>query len=340
MTDKIEKAIGYIGETLGVQPLVTPVAKNSLDVLPIYIHETYRLYKTVLFNSEIILVELKNEDKLSIHQTEKQVLQIRNRLNQKVAVVLENVQAYNRKRLIEKGVNFIVPGKQLYLPELLIDLREIYTHPKSKLRDRELLPSAQLLLIYHIIHPNQDWKLEEQPFKEIARKLAYTPMAITNAINNLKFHGLAEVKGVKEKYIRFLYSRHELWKVAFEQDLLVNPVIKTVFVDQQPKGIYLLQSNTSALSEYSSLSPGIQKYYAIDKTIFYGLRKGIALKNLNEYEGEIALELWKYNPLILVDDLPTISNAVDPLSLYLSMKDRKDERIEMALDEMMEKIIW
>ncbi len=340
MKHEMKKTLRYIEETMGIQPTATPLAKSYLDRLPMYIHETFKLYSINLFNTGIILAELKNEDKLSIQQTEKQVQQIKNLLNLKVVVVLENVQAYNRKRLIEKGINFIVPGKQLYMPDMLIDLRESFVHPKTKQKNETLLPSAQFLLIYHIIHRNQQWKLEEHPFKEIAQKLAYTPMAITNAIDNLKYHELIEVEGEKEKFIRFRYDRHELWNIAHQQNLLVNPVIKTVYVDEKPESLFLLQSNTSALPEYTDLNPSRQEYFAIEKTVFYGLQKSNALVNMNEYEGRYALEVWKYNPLTLVDELPNDSAVVDPLSLYLSVKENRDERIEMALEQILKKFIW
>ena len=327
-------------ETLGIQPTVTPIAKSYLDRLPMYIQVTFKLYRTNLFNTEIILAELKNKEELSIQQTEKQVQQVKNQFNQKVVVILENLQAYNRKRLIEKGINFIVPGKQLYMPDLLIDLRESYVNPKAKPKNETLLPSAQFLLIYHIIHRNQQWKLEEYPFKEIAKKLGYTPMAITNAVDNLRHHGLIEVEGEKEKFIRFSYVRPELWNIAMERNLLVNPVLKTVFVDEKPESLFLLQSNASALPEYTDLNPSRQEYFAIEKTVFYGLQKGNALVNPNEYEGRYALEVWKYNPLTLVDELPNEMAVVDPLSLYLSVKASLDERIEMALDQILEKFIW
>jgi hypothetical protein len=337
---KMKKALGYLLETLGIQAMASPLAKSNLDKLPMYINETFKLYQTHLFNTEIVLADLKNEDDLSIHQTEKQVQQVKNLLNQKVVVVLENIQAYNRKRLIEKSISFIVPGKQLYMPDLLIDLKESFTNPKTKQKNETLLPSAQCLLIYHILHRNQHWKLEEHPFKEIARKLHYTPMAITNAIDNLKYFELLDVQGDKEKFIRFRYNLPELWNIAQKQNLLVNPVIKAVFVDEKPKDLFLLQSNASALPQYSNLNPGKQAYYAIEKTVFYGLQKTKALLNQNEHEGNCALEIWKYNPLTLMEELPNDLAVVDPLSLYLSLKDTRDERIEMALDQILEKYIW
>jgi DNA-binding transcriptional ArsR family regulator len=340
MEHKMKKTLTYIEETLGILPTVTHIAKIQMDRVPMYIHETFNLYRIDLFNTEIILAELKNGDELSIQQTEKQVQQIKKLLNHKVVIVLENVQAFNRKRLIEKGINFIVPGKQLYMPDLLIDLRENFVHPKTRQKNETLLPSAQFLLIYHIIHRYQKWKLEEHPFKEIAQKLGYTPMAITNAIDNLKYHELIDVEGEKEKFVRFRNERNELWNIAYQQNLLVNPVIKTVYVDEKPKELFLLQSNAFALPEYTDLNTSRQEYFAIEKTVFYGLQKSNVLVNPNEYEGMYALEVWKYNPLTLVDELPNDMAVVDPLSLYLSVKNSRDERIEMALDQILKKYIW
>lgn len=337
---KIKQTLKYIQETLDIQAAATPIAKSYLDKLPMYINETYKLYQSELFNTKIILAELKNEEELSIKQTEKQIHQMKDALDLKIVLLLQNIPAYNRKRLIEKGINFIVPAKQLYLPELLIDLRETYNHPKTKQKKEKLLPSAQFLLIYHIIHRNENWKLEEHPFKEIAEKLDYTPMTITNAINNLKYHDLVEVNGEKEKFIRFRYNRSELWNITQQQKLQVNPVLKTVFVDEKPKDLFLLPTNASALPEYTDLNPSRQQYYAIEKTVFYGLQKDNALANPNENEGRYALEIWKYNPMTLVGELPNNLTAVDPLSLYLSLKDSKDERLEMALEQIIEKYIW
>jgi hypothetical protein len=88
------------------------------------------------------------------------------------------------------------------------------------------------------------------------------------------------------------------------------------------------------------LNTSRQEYFAIEKTVFYGLQKSNVLVNPNEYEGMYALEVWKYNPLTLVDELPNDMAVVDPLSLYLSVKNSRDERIEMALDQILKKYIW
>jgi hypothetical protein len=109
-----------------------------------------------------------------------------------------------------------------------------------------------------------------------------------------------------------------------------------VFVDEKPKGLLLLKSNASALPTYTNLNPSNQQYYAIEKDEFYALQKSNELVNANPTEGKYALEIWKYKPLNIVDGL----TVVDPLSLYLSMYDINDERIAMALDQILKKYVW
>lgn len=336
----MRKAINYINETLGTNAVEIPIHNRDFGNLPMYISQAYKLYEARIFFKDIVLVELKNENDLSILQADKHLQLLRNTLNRIVVLVLDNLQSYNRKRLIEKGINFIVPGKQIFLPELLIHLNESFTQPKPKQRNEVLMPSAQFLLLYHIIHRYQNWKLEEHPFKEIAQKLKYTPMAITYAVEELKQRELIEVYGEKEKYIKFNLERSELWYTAQEQKLFSSPVLKTVYVDMLPSNVFMLKANASALPEYTSLNPSKQKYYAIEKNAFYFLQKNNGLVNANDREGQYAIEVWKYNPEALAEDMGNDNAVVDPLSLYLSLKDSLDERIEMGLEQIIEKYIW
>jgi len=335
----IRTTLQYVSDTLGIQLIVKLLSKSELGALPVFIQSIYTLYNTSLFNREIVLAEMISED-FSIHQTEKQLQLIKKQLNKKVILVLDQVQAYIRKRLIEKGINFVVPGKQLYLPELLVDLREGFVHPNKTPKHESLLPSAQILLIYHLLHKQRAWGLEELTFKEIAKKLTYSPMAISKAIDNLKIHALVDVWGEKTKCIQFKHNGNALWNIVNSRHLLVNPVIKTVYGDALPKDLHLLKSNLSALSQYSDINEGDQTHYAIEKSVFYDLIKRKILIHLNEFEGSIALEIWKYDPAKITRYTNYDRNIVDPLSLYLSLKSVNDERIQLALYQLINNIVW
>jgi hypothetical protein len=49
----------------------------------------------------------------------------------------------------------------------------------------------------------------------------------------------------------------------------------------------------------------------------------------------IAVQVWRYEP-----GMQAKKKTVDPLSLWLSLRDNRDDRIQMALDEIKEKFLW
>ncbi len=332
-----QKLLKYIDNILGCGIDLVLVPQNELGKLPMFISEMYNLYQSTLFNIDFILIEYRDIDGFSILQLEKHFDLLKNSLNKRVVLLAEDISSLYRKRLIEKGINFIIPGMHLFLPDFLIDLREGNKTPGRKRKTEKLLPSSQFILLYHILHNDVKRNLKEESFTQLASKFGYTKMAITKAVDNLLYNGLCTVEGTKEKYIRFLSTGADLWQSAFQ--LLVNPVFKKVYVDEKPQGIFLFRSNESALPEYSDMNPGRQTHYAIERSKFYELQKEGRLKNPNEFEGMYCLELWKYNPAILTEGI-TKEHNVDPLSLYLSLHDNRDERVEMALDTIIKKFLW
>lgn len=333
--NKIRK---YLEEVLGVKVQVQKVAEQKLGRLPLFIREMYHFFETSLFEMEILLAEYKDDDNFTVGQVEKQLTIINKALNKKVVLLMPEITSFNRKRLIDKGINFIVPGRQLFLPDIFIDLRENFTPVRSRRRREMLQPSAQLILLYHLLHKNDP--LDQAMLKELAQKFSYTQTAITKAINDLEYHELIRLHGSKSKFIEFKLDRRGLWEKLIEDEIYVNPVLKRVYTDDFPDELKLLRSNVSALAEYTDLNPGRIHFFALDKVKFYSLRKENRLNDLNENDGSICLEIWKYDPLKLAKGDSNDNLVVDPLSLYLSLKESKDERIEMELEKLLNGYVW
>jgi len=336
----MKKLIQYIIETLGAEIVVNPLLRSKTGKLPLFLSETYNLSEAKILNHTFIIVERRNPDELSILQTEKHFKIIQDTFDTKVVLLANNLASYNRKRLIEKGINFIVPGKQLFLPDFLIDLRETLSPRRETGKKQTLLPSAQLLVLYRILNKENVRRIENIPFKQLAEIFHYTPMVITNAADNLKLHEICTTEGSKERYIRFNLDIPEMWNDLVKKNLLINPVLKRVFVDEKPENVFLLHSNTSALPEYSHMNPSRQEFFAIDRKAFYDLQKNNRLSNANESEGNYCLEVWKYDPLNLIGGMLNERIAVDPLSLFLCLKNDHDERIQDALEQIIKKYIW
>lgn len=323
----------YLQETIGDDLNPVLVKENETDRLPLFLKTMYQLYRANFRGRELLLAEIGNENSSTIQQIERHFQLIQEIFGNFTVLVAKNIPAFNRKRLIEKGINFIVPGKQLYLPALMLDLRETYSKPVQK--KLTLLPSAQCILLYHILHREEN--IEELPLKQVAVLFNYTAMAISKAADNLGKHNLCKLEGTREKFIRFTGNIPELWQNALP--FLLNPVLRQVFADKIPQDDFWKTANESALPEYSDMNESRQEYYATDRGNFLRLQKNGQLMNLNDYEGKYCIEVWKYSPVTLTKGI-TKKNNVDPLSLYLSLKDNKDERVEMALEKIIENYIW
>lgn len=61
--------------------------------------------------------------------------------------------------------------------------------------------------------------------------------------------------------------------------------------------------------------------------------RGVSSKQLQSSKDQYALELWRYDPKKLSD-----GEYVDRLSLAISLRDDRDERIEEAVEEMLEQV--
>jgi len=329
----------YIHEILGETIYIEKLTRNKLRNIPIYIHLSYNIYRATILNNDILLIENKDVEDFKILQTDKHIRVLKDAFNIPVVLVLSELASYNRLRLIEKRINFIVAGKQLYIPALLMDFRESFI-PKKKHNKETLTPSAQMVVLYHMLNRDVCMNLENLSFREIAKRIGYTPMAISKAVDNLKQLGLIEVEGFKEKRISFIYERRDLWINIIENNFYCNPVLKRVYVDKIPNHIRLLRSNESALSEYSDMNPSRQMFFAIEKNAYYALQKSKGLVNENKYYGEYCLEVWKYNPQTLVDIFDEDRDVVDPLSLFCTLMHDKDERIQMALEQIEDKYAW
>lgn len=117
-----------------------------------------------------------------------------------VVFTLKPGPTYERQRLTDKGVYFVMSDKYAHLP-MLIAL--------EKTSDREtasmLTPVAQYILLYHL----QEKSLEGLSAKEIAKQIPYSYESTTLGITCMEDLGLCEkvLAGQRTKQIHFSYNK-------------------------------------------------------------------------------------------------------------------------------------
>ena len=246
-----------------------------------------------------------------------------------VVFVAPALSPHNRARLIRHRVPFVVPGNQLYIPDLAIDLREYFRARKQR-RVVILSPAAQAVLFHRLL------RLDEAATTPslLATPLHYSAMSIGRAFDELVDTGLAQTeRHGKERHLRFDAEGRLLFDAA--RDLLRSPVRteKSIF---HVRGFGALQrAGESALAELTDLSAPPLDTFAVAASDWKETAETNGLFETDRDDAEGIVETWAYDPAGLSG-----ADVVDRLSLYAQFRDHRDERVSMAAERLLEDMAW
>ena len=281
--------------------------------IPLLLQQYYRLQK-VQINQTLFLVATIKDPNIGPRQIFQHEPVFKKKYNLPIVWLLEGLHYNKVKKLVEKGVNFLVVGMQCHLPALATSLR--VQKPKMVLIAHEFLkPLAVNMVIRQILKADLDG-LQKQ---DLAKQLHVNPMAISRAIKELEaFQLIVERKSGRSKIVHFV-DRGALWD--FLQTHGRSPVVKTIYLGQNIAK--LTQAGISALASISLL--------ADDKT-----PTAMAYKSeqqnfvaVDAEEASMRLELWDRKP-VLVE-----KNRINMIDLYLSLQHSTDERVQIELSKVL-----
>ena len=230
----------------------------------------------------------------------------------------DNLLTYERDRLVEQGVYFIVADKFAFVPTLIINRLST----KSEIKEL-FYPSTQYILFYHL----QIESLDGLSLKELEDKVPYKYKTIAKSIKQLEALGLVSLEGSRNKKLVFELSGKELWDKASTN--LIDPIKSIEYTsDVFPEGDI---GGISALSHYSMLVPEDVPTRVL--TAEWVREHKYSIPELHSFEDTQRIEIWKYPP-------SGTSGYVDKLSLFLTLKDDNDPRVEKEIEIMMNDIKW
>ena len=317
----------YLKKVLGIHSKL--VKWEMAKKLPFYLKDRYDYYITEILQLNVIMVIPYEEIENTPAQIKNDFESIRKLCDFEPVYLDRNIVSYNRNRLVQYKIPFVVPNNQLYLPHLGIDFHEYFR--KHRIQKKSFSPSAQMVLLY-ILNNKEPGDIKPVI---LATTLGYSSMTISRAFNEIENAGIGSCKNEgRERLLIFTEKPEEIWQKA--SSLMKNPIEKTVWVKFSAGKADLPDAGLTALSRYSMLagSSHITKAISTDSWKNMKSQKGIEELPFKEKDA-LELQIWKYNPCLLSNQ-----NTVDPFSLYLSLNHEKDERIQKALQEMMENYSW
>lgn len=327
MQPELKELERYVHDALGATVKTAPW--REVGHLPPFLRERYKFAQAELLGLRALLAIDTNPEEQPPATVRKHMDMLQARQQADLIYVRAQVTAYNRKRLIEQKVPFIVPGNQMYLPMLAIDLREHF----RRIREEAPIfsPSTQVVVLHALLRDAGHVLIPA----ELAPRLGYSAMTMTRAFDELETAKLAEVtiRG-RERCLRFIGERKEIWEKALP--FLRSPVSKRLFIRRIAGVEGSARAGLTALAQLSMLAPPDYTTYALNREAWKALRqrhKIVEVPAPDEDASEV--EIWWYPPALFAE-----YGVVDRLSLFLSLQDERDERTETALEEMMEKLKW
>ncbi|MEZ1438244.1 hypothetical protein QVM41_18415 [Pseudomonas shirazica] len=330
-----DEAKAYIESVLGVAAQMTPVPLR----VPYTIRDSYKTYELSVplgNNSAFNMMLLVSRDDVAypgIVKLQKHIELVRNVTNQVVVYVCSSLSTQDRRSLIMHQVNFIQPSFQMFIPEMALDLRESFRQRREQSEVAALLPAAQAMLLSCLYGGIPD----ETHFttNALLGDLGYSRVTLSKAVDQLLSLGvITPAKSeLPWKTYAFNGSPAEVFQKAKKH--LRSPVKKRIGITRNtiPMAPEVFIAGESALAKYTMLAEPKQAVWGMSKKVFNDM---LALNAFEVVESVDTIEEW-----VEIWGYPSLRNYIaDAASLFLSLEDNPDERIQIALDELKEQVNW
>ena len=303
-----------IDHIFGLSIRYEPWDKKS--ILPLYIVSNYQFYTAYIENIRCIVI-IPIEELPTLPSLKKQIQKIRVIDDVPVVLYSKTISFYRRKSLLENHIPFIT-DKQTFLPfigTLLVDEKK-----PEKIKDKFVYSTQLLFLAYMYNHEKKVY------VSDLSKSLPFSAMTLSRAVKQLEMTDLFLVyKDGVNKVIESKYSHKELFECI--QHYLLTPVRQVGYMNQSLVTDYMVLAGETALSEMSMLNPSRIRTYAVYEKDFDNSQ---LIDELIEPDVQVKVEIWAYDPHLF-----THTNIADTLSIVLSLKENKDERIEKILEDIL-----
>jgi hypothetical protein len=303
----------YLKNSMGLD--ITESAWSGAESLPLFLRSGITIRLCQAHGAEFLLAEpaapIALPDVKRIHS------QLSRYAPYPVVLSLPFATARQRHALVAQHIPFICTGKQASLPFLGAASTEWGKKSLEQAKRAKLSWRAQQAAIWGALH--------DAPYtsQELQLVCGMSASQASQAKSTLIRNGLASPAKKDGTACCNPISEQEL--LEHHMELLSTPVLKRMTVRRSDILDMLPDAGESALSAVSSLIPPRIAVKAASRTEESHLIDIAVLQGELPDKSTAIVEIWKYPPLF------ADANAVDPISLALSLAVTSDERIELEL---------
>ena len=291
--------------------------------LPRYLSVGRRIYKAQYEQFSFYIIKLPSAIDSRVLYKEK--LLYEEKFGVPVAFCFETLTKNNRNAYVKHHIPFMMIPTQIYLPFLGILFSKKFTGGEGRAL-LQLTANAQMILLYLLYNKQADYTK-----KELAVILGLDPVYVTRGTKELLSRGfIAEKRKGRSVEVGLTIDSKELFNVI--NSALSSPVSDVIYVRKTEDVIGLPKASDFALSEISMLNqPEIAAYACFKKSRIVDKFEIIDEPGWEKPSEICKVEMWNYDSAKLCEN-----GIVDKLSLYASLKDTKDPRVQGELENVLE----
>lgn len=322
----MENILRYLKEN--IDPKAQMHKWNAKDVLSLQLAASYEFFLVRLLDEEFLLV--RPYELLAVSKMQIQIQLIEKKAVYPVAVFLEETTPYRVKKMLEERIPFVAINQQMYLPFMAMHIRKQRKMAVGRAVHNKFTPATQLIYLAILYLDKDNFSIEE-----LAAQLGLSSMTVIRGTDELRRIGLIDFiiggqTGRKKVFTRIPLEQY----YHIGKKYLQNPIKKTIYVKEIPAYLEIYKSGLTALGEQTMLGEPTQEVFAIDSVQEKALKEVEITEEQALEENLPQIQVIKYDVGALTDN-----EYVDPLTLILSLQ-QKDERIEIAIEELMEDKKW
>lgn len=328
MPPPADALLSYLADLTGHRP---ELAKAPTEKLPLYLRKRYGCYRARILGWDwILVIETAHEDATpaAAYATHAEV--VTGHLGKPTVLVLTGLATRTRQKLIQLRVPFIVPERQTFLPLALVDLRERQNPQRGHVMKR-LTPAAQVVLLYHLERENLDgW-----PLRRIALAVGYSPIMLSKVRAELEATGLCHARKTGRTIsLAFRFAGRALWDKALPW--LATPLRTFHWARWDKCPAEALAAGMTALCRTTKIADDRVPTFCMAAPAVREAVNKQKIRIVSEPdEANVKVEAWSYDPCALTD-----RDIADPLSVYLTLREVPDERVQEQLETLLKRISW
>lgn len=323
----------YPGKTEGE---LRHLGGDVLKGLPVWIKESIQLYDFPLEGLSTPLYLVVPKENITLEHLTRVYRQLAEKLDAHLIVIADHMPPKHRPLLVKYRIPFIYKDESIFAPELGLKFGRLKKFEPKLAFDLEDKTEALNPFALKIVAGLLTNKIpQEFTHKFLHQKLSeqtkLSSSKLNPILNELAANGFLLIQGSGPTKTYTKNETQKIWEKALTTSFA--PFFREVQTNYIPnaRGAYSIAGET-ALAHYSNLASPKQTTIAMTAGEFRSVYQGKLkdTKPYGDFDKPSVVQIWKEDPHLFSFD-----GVMNPIEVFFSMRNHPDDRVQIALDEML-----